>query len=83
MLTGLDLTDIETYYKVFGREILEKITFEEDRFGFDPEITAKIANSRSESTKLGFLIRGERITYKDKEEKSWLEGWFSGNLLYN
>jgi len=43
MLSNLNLTDMETCYKVFRREILEQVTIEEDRFGFEPEITAKIA----------------------------------------
>ncbi len=43
MLTNLNLTDMETCYKVFKREILEKITIEENRFGFEPEITAKVS----------------------------------------
>lgn len=45
MLTNLCLTDMETYYKVFRREVLQKITIEENRFGFEPEISAKIARS--------------------------------------
>src|SRR5206468_427075 len=44
MATNLNLTDMETCYKVFRREVLQKITIEEDRFGFEPEITAKVAN---------------------------------------
>ena len=43
MFTNLNLKDMETCYKVFRREVLEKITIEENRFGFEPEITAKIA----------------------------------------
>ncbi len=43
MFTNLNLTDMETCYKVFRREVLQKITIEEDRFGFEPEITAKIS----------------------------------------
>ena len=43
MLTNLNLTDMETCYKVFRSEVLEKMNIEEDRFGFEPEITAKIA----------------------------------------
>ena len=43
MFTNLNLTDMETCYKVFKKEILENISIEEDRFGFEPEITAKIA----------------------------------------
>lgn len=43
MMTNLNLTDMETCYKVFKREIIQSITIEENRFGFEPEITAKIA----------------------------------------
>ena len=43
MMTNLNLTDMETCYKVFKREIIQRITIEENRFGFEPEITAKIA----------------------------------------
>jgi len=46
MLTGLELTDMETCYKVFKREIIQSIILKEDRFGFDPEVTAKIARSK-------------------------------------
>ena len=43
MMTNLNLTDMETCYKVFKREVIQGITIQEDRFGFEPEITAKIA----------------------------------------
>ena len=43
MTSDLNLTDMETCYKVFRRDILNKIVLKEDRFGFDPEITAKIS----------------------------------------
>ncbi len=43
MFTNLNLTDMETCYKAFRREIIQSVTIEEDRFGFEPEITAKIA----------------------------------------
>ena len=46
MFTNLNLTDMETCYKVFKREVLEGIKIESDRFGFEPEITAKIARRR-------------------------------------
>ena len=46
MATDLNLTDMETCYKTFRREILQKITIEENRFGFEPEITAKVARLR-------------------------------------
>jgi glycosyltransferase involved in cell wall biosynthesis len=56
MLTNLNLTDMETCYKVFKREILQKITIEENRFGFEPEITAKVS-------KLGCVIYEVGISY--------------------
>ena len=43
MFTNLNLTDMETCYKVFRREVIQSIEIEEDRFGFEPEITAKVA----------------------------------------
>ncbi|MCS6856350.1 MAG: glycosyltransferase family 2 protein [Sandaracinaceae bacterium] len=43
MVTDINLTDMETCYKVFRKEVLDQITIEEDRFGFEPEITAKVA----------------------------------------
>src|SRR5262249_26731505 len=46
MCTNLNLTDMETGYKVFRREVLQRINLKEDRFGFEPEVTAKIARLR-------------------------------------
>ena len=43
MFTNLNLTDMETCYKVFRREVIKSMTIEEDRFGFEPEVTAKLA----------------------------------------
>jgi hypothetical protein len=51
MFTGLNLSDMETCYKLFRREVLESITIEEDRFGFEPEITAKVAKAVGGSTR--------------------------------
>src|SRR5215212_9044936 len=45
-VTNLNLTDMETCYKMFRREIIQSITLQEDRFGFEPEVTAKIAEKR-------------------------------------
>lgn len=59
MFTNLDLTDMETYYKLFPREIIQKITIEENRFGFEPEITAKLA-------KLYYRIYEVGISYYDR-----------------
>ena len=49
MFTNLNLTDMETCYKVFRREFLDGITIEENRFGFEPEITAKVAKAGCQS----------------------------------
>jgi glycosyltransferase involved in cell wall biosynthesis len=46
MFTNLNLTDMETCYKVFRRDVLQKIRIQENRFGFEPEITAKVAKLR-------------------------------------
>lgn len=58
-LTKLELTDVETCYKVFSRDVLERITIEENRFGCEPEITAKLA-------KLGVSIREVGISYRGR-----------------
>src|ERR1035438_9616879 len=59
MFTNLNLTDMETCYKVFRRDVLQKITIEEDRFGYEPEITAKIS-------KLGVVIYEVGISYSGR-----------------
>jgi len=71
MLTNLNLTDMETGYKVFRREIFSKMTIEENRFGFEPEITAKVARlkCRIYEVPIGYHGRdyseGKKITWKD------------------
>ncbi len=52
MFTNLNLTDMETCYKVFRREVLQGIKLKSDRFGFEPEITAKIAQQRNPSWRI-------------------------------
>jgi glycosyltransferase involved in cell wall biosynthesis len=56
VLTGLELSDMEVCYKLFRREVLAQITLEEDRFGFEPEVTAKVA-------RLGVRLREVSISY--------------------
>ncbi|MGC9964795.1 MAG: glycosyltransferase [Syntrophobacteraceae bacterium] len=58
MFTDLNLTDMETGYKVFRRDVLQKITIEEDRFGFEPEIVAKIAHMRIRIYETGISYYG-------------------------
>lgn len=59
MLANINLTDMETCYKVFKKEVLDRIVIEEDRFGFEPEITAKVA-------KLGVRIYEVGISYSGR-----------------
>ncbi len=72
MLTNLNLTDMETCYKVFRREVLEKITVEENRFGFEPEITAKIAKLDVRIYEVGISYSGR--TYKEGKKIGWKDG---------
>src|SRR6187402_1274330 len=58
MLTDLNLTDMETCYKVFRREVIQSIVIEENRFGFEPEVVAKIAQLRLRVYEMGISYRG-------------------------
>jgi len=73
MLTNVNLTDMETCYKVFRRHILEKITIEEDRFGFEPEITAKVARLDCVVYEVGISYYGR--TYKEGKKIGWRDGF--------
>jgi glycosyltransferase involved in cell wall biosynthesis len=72
MVTNLNLTDIETGYKVFRREILEKIRIEENRFGFEPEITAKLARQKCRIYEVGISYSGR--TYAEGKKINWKDG---------
>ena len=72
MFTNLNLTDIETCYKVFRREIIQSIKIEENRFGFEPEITAKIAKLELRIYEVGISYYGR--TYKDGKKIGWKDG---------
>ncbi|HEX5317464.1 MAG TPA: glycosyltransferase family 2 protein, partial [Candidatus Kapabacteria bacterium] len=71
MFTNLDITDMETCYKVFRREVIQKIDLKENRFGFDPEVTAKIAQTRSRIYECAIsytprtVEEGKKINWKD------------------
>jgi dolichol-phosphate mannosyltransferase len=73
MLTDLNLTDMETCYKVFRREIIQGITIEEDRFGFEPEVVAKIAHLRLRIYEMGISYRGR--TYAEGKKIGMKDGW--------
>jgi len=63
MFTGLNLSDMETCYKLFRREVIQSITIEEDRFGFEPEITAKVTKGGWRIYEVGISYAGR--TYAD------------------
>jgi len=73
MLTNLNLTDMETCYKLFRREVLQRITIEEDRFGFEPEITAKVARLRVPIYEVGISYYGR--TYEEGKKIGWRDGF--------
>ncbi len=70
--TNLYLTDMETCYKVFRREIIENLTIEEDRFGFEPEITAKIAAMGCQVFEVSISYGGR--TRKEGKKIGWKDG---------
>ncbi len=72
MMTNLNLTDMETCYKVFRREVLMKIRIEENRFGFEPEITAKIAKLNLRIYEVGISYSGR--TYAEGKKIGWKDG---------
>ena len=72
MFTDLNLTDMETCYKVFKREIIQGIRIEEDRFGFEPEITAKIAKLDCRIYEVGISYFGR--TYAEGKKIGWKDG---------
>jgi glycosyltransferase involved in cell wall biosynthesis len=82
IFTNLKLTDMETCYKVFRREVLQGIRLRSDRFGFEPEITAKIAkkNWRIYEVPISYAGRtyeeGKKITWKDGVHALWCIIWY-------
>ena len=72
MFTNLNLTDMETGYKAFRREIIQGIAIEENRFGFEPEITAKIAKLRCRIYEVGISYHGR--TYDEGKKINWKDG---------
>jgi glycosyltransferase involved in cell wall biosynthesis len=72
MLTNLNLTDMETCYKVFSKVVLGRITIEENRFGFEPEITAKISKLNVRIYEVGISYAGR--TYEEGKKIGWKDG---------
>ena len=75
MFTNLNLTDMETGYKAFRREIIQSIEIEENRFGFEPEITAKIARGRYRIYEVGIGYFGR--TYVEGKKIGWKDGMWA------
>jgi glycosyltransferase involved in cell wall biosynthesis len=73
MATDLNLTDIETCYKAFRREVIQKIRIEENRFGFEPEITAKVAKAKVRIYEVGISYTGR--TYAQGKKIGWRDGF--------
>jgi len=72
MFTNLNLTDMETCYKAFRREVLEAIELEEDRFGIEPELTAKVAGGGWRIYEVGISYAGR--TYAEGKKIGWRDG---------
>jgi glycosyltransferase involved in cell wall biosynthesis len=72
MFTNLNLTDMETCYKAFRRDVIQSITIEEDRFGFEPEITAKVARANHRIYEVGISYDGR--TYAEGKKIGWRDG---------
>ncbi len=73
MFTNINLTDMETCFKMFRREIIQGMTIEEDRFGFEPEITAKVARLGCRIYEVGISYYGR--TYKEGKKIGWRDGF--------
>ena len=71
--TDLDLTDMETCYKAFKRNIIQSIKIEEKRFGFEPEITAKISKMNLRIYEVGIAYYGR--TYAEGKKINWKDGF--------
>jgi dolichol-phosphate mannosyltransferase len=73
MLTDLNLTDMETCYKVFRRDVIQSIRIDEDRFGFEPEVVAKIAQMRLRIYEMGISYKGR--TYAEGKKIGMKDAW--------
>jgi len=73
MFTNLNLTDMETCYKVFRREVIQSIPLEENRFGFEPEITAKLAKRNLRIFEVGISYHGR--SYAEGKKIGWKDGF--------
>jgi glycosyltransferase involved in cell wall biosynthesis len=77
--TNLNLTDMETCYKVFRRELIQSIPIEEDRFGFEPEITVKVARRGARIYEVGISYAGR--SYQEGKKIGWKDGISAARCL--
>jgi glycosyltransferase involved in cell wall biosynthesis len=73
IFTNLNLSDMETCYKAFKRDVIQSITIEENRFGFEPEITAKVAKLKCRIYEVGISYYGR--TYEEGKKIGWKDGF--------
>ena len=73
MFTNLNLTDLETCYKAFRAEIIKNLDLRENRFGFEPEVTAKLAKARCRIYEVGISYNGR--TYSEGKKVNWKDGF--------
>jgi len=73
VFTNLDLTDMETCYKVFTKSVASQLTINEDRFGIEPEITARISKMNVRIYEVGISYYGR--TYADGKKIGWRDGF--------
>jgi glycosyltransferase involved in cell wall biosynthesis len=83
MFTNLNLTDLETCYKAFRADVIKKLELCEDRFGFEPEVTAKLAKARCRIYEVGISYNGR--TYSEGKKVNWKDGFHAiyAILRYN
>lgn len=72
MLTNINLTDMETGYKVFTKKVAKRLTIRENRFGFEPEFTAKVAKNKFRIYEVGIGYRGR--SYHEGKKIDWRDG---------
>ena len=80
MLTNLNLTDMEVCYKVFKANVIKDIKLEENRFGFDPEVTAKISKKNLKIYEVGVKYFGR--TYSDGKKITWRDGFSALRCIF-
>ena len=80
MLTNLNLTDMEVCYKVFKANVIKDIKLEENRFGFEPEITAKISKKNLKIYEVGVKYFGR--TYSDGKKITWRDGFSALRCIF-